>query len=206
MLLLASSLVGTTAQAQPTMHARVRLLITGNSRFATELVGRDTVLAHLAALHLLPDARHECEGPFILGPGELVWLARPTLPSSPEVAPALVLVTTDSAGAATAFTVLFDDEEQLARRFPRDDGIVRTSLAEKRNRLAVARLHGQSAPPAILTANRERVFVTVPPLAPVPGTGRRAWRLVAYTFDATGAVRSVVASPPHTFSPLSLIR
>lgn len=188
------------------LHPRVQLIVAGNSRFAVEMTGKDSVRQHLAALQLEVSRQGNCEGPFAVPSddrgSETAWLTNAQLPHTSTTVPTLVLVRTDSTGAVVTLTVLFDNDEQLARRFPRDDGVLRTSLTEKRNREAVRRLHGESAARRVLTARRERVFVTVSSSSQ-GGTGRR---LVAYTFDASGVVRSIAASPPLGSTMLDMIR
>lgn len=184
------------------LHERVRLRIAGNSRFSVDVDGRDEVRAQLLAL--LPRTREQgdCEGPVALRAGERIWLTSLAPARPQERFPALLLVRTDSTGAATSITVHFDDEERVAKRYPRDDGIVRTSLTEKRNRDAVLRLHGSGGVRRVLIASGERVYVTVPNAS----NGQPGWHLVEYTFDATGAVRSMSTSATLSSTLISTIR
>lgn len=188
----ATALARQSPIAEWPMASDVRLSVAGNSRFATDVAGRDAVLRQLASLGLEPRATANCDGPFPVRNGETAWIAGARLDDHAAVVRVLVLVQTDSAGAATGITVLFHDEARVARAYPRDDGIVRTSLAEQRNRRAVQRLHGEGASVPLLAATGTRVFVTVP----AAGEEAPTWRLIAYTFDATGAVRSLSTSAP----------
>lgn len=192
-LLLLAPAMGAAQSSVPSpwpMTADVRLTVPGNSRFATEVAGHEAVVRQLAALGLEPHHTVECRGPFTVRNGESAWLTTARLDGQVAPVRSLVLVQTDSAGAAYAITVLFHDEPRIARMYPRDDGIVRVSLAEQRNRRAVQRLHGERAVIPMLAANGTRVFVTVP----ASDGDTDAWRLIAYTFDPTGTVRSLSAS------------
>jgi hypothetical protein len=175
-------------------HASLR--IPGNSRFAAELRGRDTVERHLAAMGIRWDRVQNTRAAFALGPNEGAWLVMVHAASTEESVLTLVAATHDANGTVTALELFVDDERRLARLYPRDDGIQRTSLAAQRNLQQVRAIHGTGGHTRFLAASRGRVLAILDEVVPAG----HAPQLVQYRFDATGRVSSLHAVLPQGLS------
>lgn len=171
------------------------LRIPGNSRFAGELRGRDTVERHLAAMGVRWERVRATRAAFALGPNEAAWLVMVHAASTEKSVLTLAAATHDANGTVTALELFVDDERRLARLYPRDDGIQRTSLAAQRNMQQVRAIHGTGVQTRFLAASRGRVLAILDEVVPAG----RATQLVQYRFDASGRVSSL-----HAVLPLGL--
>lgn len=191
----AASTIDTTPAALR-LADNASLRIPGNSRFAAELHGRDTVERHLAAMGVRWERVRNTRAAFALGPNEAAWLV--LLTPAPSQAPvfALVAASRDSSGAVTALELFIHDELRVARHYPRDDGVVRTSLAAQRNLQQVRAIHGTGGHTRFLAASRGRVLAILDEVVPAG----HAPQLVQYRFDASGRVSSLHAVLPQGLS------
>lgn len=166
---------------------RVTLQVPGNSRFATTLSGRDTVVRHLQAMDIAWEQLRTTAPTFVLAPTEVAWLVTIGVGAGARHEPvtSLVVGTLDDEGALVNVELFVQDEGRLARLAPRDDGVQRTSLAAQRNLRHVRTLHGTGGATRFVAANGARV------LAIIQGAGARGPQLVQYRFDASGRVASL---------------
>lgn len=177
------------------LREAVTLRVPGNSRFAGEVSGRDTVLRHLAAMGIAWERLGATRPAFALAPDEAAWMVRLRSASGLPGALTLVAATRDIDGEVTLLELFVHDEALLARVAPRDDGVQRTSLAAQRNMRQVQAIHGSGGHTRFLAASRARVLAILDETVPA---GR--WpQLVQYRFDASGRVSSL-----HAVLPLGL--
>jgi len=174
-----------------TLGARVQLRVPGRSRFAAEISGRDSVSRHLASMGLAWSRLNKRTPDFPLGPDEAGWLVELALWNDHRPVAMLVAATRDIEGEIVRIELFIHDETRLARLAPRDDGVVRTSLAAQRNLRQARALHGSGGNTRFLAANGARVLA----ILDSPQFGR-ASQLVQYRFDASGHVSSLRSAPP----------
>lgn len=181
------------------MRDDVRLRLDGSSRLATDLVGRDTVQRHLAALGVTAEAWQGATR-FVLDDREDVWQVTAAIAAEgrrPALSVSLLIVVSRDADQQVARLELFvPDRERFDRALPRDDGVERSALAARRNLAAVRSLHSvtevsRSHASPLIAASGARVLVLSP-----GATGRP--RLLAYRFTPGGVVEHVATagSPP----------
>jgi hypothetical protein len=101
----------------------------------------------------------------------------------------------NASGDAIALELFVHDETRLAKRAPREDGVVRTSLATKRNLQQVQALHGSGGSTRFLAASRARVLAILE-VATASGSSQ----LVQYRFDPSGRITSL-----RTVLPLGVL-